>query len=239
MPRVIRTENLCKTFQDGETKTYVLDSISMQVNEGEFVAIMGPSGSGKSTLLHVLGLLLPESSGKYFLFDKDITHYTGDELARVRNRDFGFVFQSFHLLAKNTVRENVALPLVYSDVPEKEWYSRVGNAIESVGLSHRIDYPANRLSGGEKQRVAIARALVCSPRVIFADEPTGNLDLKSGEMVMNILKRLNEEKGYTVVLITHEDSAARYAERMVYMEDGKIIKAANISELENMNIKLK
>lgn len=239
MANIIRTENLSKIFQDGDVKTQGAVDINISIDEGEFVAIMGPSGSGKSTLLHVLGLLLSQTEGKYFLFGKDIGEYEEEELAQMRNRDFGFVFQSFYLLSRNTVRDNVALPLIYSNVPEKEWSKKVDDAIDSVGLSHRRDYPTNRLSGGEKQRVAIARALVNNPKVIFADEPTGNLDFKSGEMIMNILKKLNEENGYTIILVTHEDSAAKYAERMFYVVDGKIVRSSNIADLDKLEIKLK
>ena len=219
---IIEVKNLKKVYHDGETGTTALAGVSFAVRRGEFVAIMGPSGSGKSTLLHLLGLLDVPTSGSYHFNDKNVTTFSSDELADLRNREIGFVFQSFNLLARTTVLENVKLPLVYSDVHEREWNERATKAIESVGLGHRINHYQAELSGGERQRVAIARALVTNPEVIFADEPTGNLDSKSGKNVMSILQRLNEKEGKTIVLITHETSTADHAERIIRLLDGEI-----------------
>jgi putative ABC transport system ATP-binding protein len=219
---IIEVKNLKKAYHDGETETIALSDVSFAVRKGEFVAIMGPSGSGKSTLLHLLGLLDVPTSGHYLFNNKNVTSYTSDELARLRNEEIGFVFQSFNLLARTTVLENVKLPLVYSRVPESEWDERATKAIESVGLGHRIRHHQAELSGGERQRVAIARALVTDPAVIFADEPTGNLDSKSGKIVMSIIQKLNEKEGKTIVLITHETSTAEHSERIIRLKDGVI-----------------
>ncbi len=219
---IIEVKNLKKAYHDGKTETVALSGVTFSVRKGEFLAIMGPSGSGKSTLLHLLGLLDVPTSGHYSFNSKTVTSYTRDELASIRNKEIGFVFQSFNLLARTTVLENVKLPLVYSSVPEEEWDSRARKAVESVGLEHRIGHYQAELSGGERQRVAIARALVTDPEVIFADEPTGNLDSKSGKKVMSIIQRLNEKEGKTVVLITHETSTAEHAERIIHLMDGEI-----------------
>jgi len=219
---LIKVEHLTKVFKNGDETTEVLKNLSFEIERGEFVSIMGPSGSGKSTLLHILGFLSDYTSGTYRFADKEFKTYTEDELARARNEEIGFVFQTFNLLGRNTVYENVRLPLLYSDVPEKEWDGRIIRAIEHVGLSHRKDFPALRLSGGEKQRASIARALVNNPRVIFADEPTGNLDSVNGKIVMDTLKKLNQEHGHTIILVTHEMSMAEYAERIIHIRDGRI-----------------
>ena len=176
---LIETKNITKTYIDGDTETKVLKDISFGIDRGEFVAIMGPSGSGKSTLLHVLGFLDKQTSGEYLVNGTLVDTYSDDELAKIRNEKIGFVFQSFNLLPRVSVLENVMLPLLYSSVPEEEWLGRAKAAVEAVGLSHRASYEASRLSGGEKQRTAIARALVNHPDIIFADEPTGNLDSQS------------------------------------------------------------
>jgi len=219
---IIEVQNLKKSYADGETETIALADVSFTVRKGEFLAIMGPSGSGKSTLLHVLGLLDEPSSGSYLFDGKNTYSYTGDELARLRNEKIGFVFQSFNLLARTSVLENVKLPLAYSSIPESEWDERAAKAIESVGLAHRMDHQPDELSGGERQRVAIARALVTNPDVIFADEPTGNLDSKSGKNVMSIIQELNEKQGRTIILITHETSTAEHSERIIRLIDGVI-----------------
>lgn len=218
---IIEAKNLRKSYQDG-TDTVALKDVSLIVRKGEFVAIMGPSGSGKSTLLHLLGLLDIPTKGNYVFNGKNISSYTSDELADLRNREIGFVFQSFNLLPRTSVFDNVRLPLVYSRIPESEWDKRSVEAVESVGLGHRMFHQPSELSGGEKQRVAIARALVTDPEVIFADEPTGNLDSKSGKNVMAIIQHLNEEHGKTIVLITHETSTAEHAERIINLLDGEI-----------------
>ncbi len=226
---LIEVKNLEKIYHDEEVATQVLKGISFGIKEGEFVAVMGPSGSGKSTMLHILGFLDMPSSGEYLFEGKSITKHTDEEIAYVRNKKFGFVFQSFNLLPRTTVFENVKLPLVYSGVKEELWDGLARKAIESVGLSHRLDFEPSQLSGGEKQRVAIARALVNSPQVIFADEPTGNLDSKSGEVVMEIIQKLNAEKGHTIILITHETYTAEYAERIIRLHDGKIESDVKVS----------
>jgi len=220
---LIEVKNLEKVYYDGSTLTRALEGISFSVNEGEFVAIMGPSGSGKSTLLHILGFLDRHTNGEYRFDGKTIDDYTGEEIAHIRNRKMGFIFQAFNLLARATVLENVKLPLLYSDVPESLWDNMAREAIEEVGLSHRIHHLSSQLSGGEKQRAAIARALILSPQVVFADEPTGNLDSKSGEMIMNAIRELSEKRGHTVILITHEDYTAEYAKRIIRLHDGKIV----------------
>ncbi len=219
---IIEVKNLKKSYHDGETETKALDGVTFSVRKGEFLAIMGPSGSGKSTLLHVLGMLDDPTSGKFIFDGKDIGSYSRDELANLRNRKVGFVFQSFNLLPRTSVLENAKLPLVYSDVPEREWDSRARAVVESVGLGHRMFHQPSELSGGEKQRLAIARALINNPDIIFADEPTGNLDSKSGKNVMSIIQQLNEKEGRTIVLITHETSTAEHAERIIRLMDGVI-----------------
>lgn len=219
---LIEVKNLKKIYQDGEIETAALDGVSFKVEEGEFIAIMGPSGSGKSTLMHVLGLLDEPTEGDYILDGKHIDKYTKEEVAHMRNEKVGFIFQSFNLLPRTSVLENVKLPLVYSSVKENLWNELAVEAIKSVGMIHRINHEPSELSGGEKQRVAIARALVTDPQIIFADEPTGNLDSKSGEMIMNIIHDLSEQEGRTVFLVTHETYTAAYARRIIKLYDGKI-----------------
>jgi len=201
--------------------TKVLHGLSFDIADGEFVAVMGPSGSGKSTLMHILGLLDRASDGHYYLDGKDVTRLDDEELAILRNEKIGFVFQSFNLLPRTTVFENVKLPLTYSK-NKVDMDQRVKDVLESVGLGHRMNYFTNQISGGEKQRVAIARALVNKPSVIFADEPTGNLDSKSGVQIMQILQRLNNE-GNTIILVTHETYTAEHAKRIVLVRDGEIV----------------
>lgn len=220
---IIETKDIIKTYIEGDTETKVLKGISFTVEEGEFVAIMGPSGSGKSTLLHILGLLDSPSGGVYVFNGQSVESFSEDEMSKFRNKDIGFIFQSFNLQSKTTVLENVKLPLMYSEIPEKEWQERSKKALEDVGLGHRLEHEPSELSGGEKQRVAIARALVTNPNVIFADEPTGNLDSKSGKTVMDIIQKLNEEQGHTVLLITHETFTAEHAERIIRIQDGLIV----------------
>lgn len=218
---LIEIKNLGKIYQDDGAETPALKSVSFDIDEGEFVAIMGPSGSGKSTLLHVLGFLDRPTSGTYRFAGKNMDEYTDNELAATRNKQMGFIFQAFNLLPRTTVYDNVQLPLMYSGVPEKEWDALTKKAISSVGLEHRALHESSQLSGGEKQRVAIARALVNDPYVIFADEPTGNLDSKSGGQVMDILQMLHNN-GKTIVLITHETYTAEYSERIIRLKDGDI-----------------
>jgi putative ABC transport system ATP-binding protein len=219
---LIEAKSLRKVYGEEGAETVAVEDVSLTVNAGEFVAIMGPSGSGKSTLLHILGFLDRYTSGKYIFDGKEMSEYTEDELARIRNHKMGFVFQSFNLLAHATVLENVKLPLLYSDVPQVKWDEMAIKAIKTVGLDHRMAHQSYQLSGGEKQRVAIARALILSPQVIFADEPTGNLDSKSGQAVMQTIQRLNEEQNHTIILITHETHTAEHAERILTILDGRI-----------------
>lgn len=227
---LFEVSNLEKTFCDGGAETKVLRGIDFKIDSGEFVSIMGPSGSGKSTLLNILGFLLENSAGEYKFNGKRYQDRTEDEIARVRNQEMGFVFQTFNLLPRLSIYENIQLPLMYSGRPEVEWKTRVEEVIDIVGLSHRADFEAYKLSGGEKQRVAIARALVNGPDVIFADEPTGNLDSKSGQAVMQTLQRLHDELGHTVLLITHETFTAEHADRMIYIVDGKVEKDKKITK---------
>ncbi len=217
---MIELINLEKDYVNEEVVTPVLRNINLKIAKGEFLAIMGPSGSGKSTLMHILGFLDILTSGKYIFQDKDVSSLDDDTLATYRNQKVGFVFQSFNLLPKTSVWENVRLPLLYSggSVDEK----KVDQAIDSVELSHRSKYLSNQLSGGEKQRVAIARALVNNPDIIFADEPTGNLDSRSGTQIMSILQKLNAE-GHTIILVTHETNTAKHAKRIVRIKDGEIV----------------
>ncbi|HVS79501.1 MAG TPA: ABC transporter ATP-binding protein [Candidatus Paceibacterota bacterium] len=219
---LIDIRNLKKAYHDEGAETQVLHGVSFTIDAGEFVSIMGPSGSGKSTLLHILGFLDDFDSGEYIFDGRPVSGYTPDEVAELRNSQLGFVFQAFNLLPRTSVLENVKLPLLYSDVPESKWDNMARTAIEAVGLSHRLDHDSSQLSGGERQRVAIARALVLKPAVIFADEPTGNLDSTSGKAVMEIIQRLNEEEKHTVVLITHETKTAEHAHRIIHIADGRI-----------------
>ena len=218
---LIEVERLNKSYFTDGVPTGILRDVNLKVEENEFVAIMGPSGSGKSTLLHILGFLERPSSGIYRFDGKQIDEYSDDELAEIRNRKIGFVFQAFNLLARQSVFENVAIPLIYAGVNPAERKKIIEETVEMVGLGHRLHYETSKLSGGEKQRVAMARALVNNPRMILADEPTGNLDSQSGGVVMDTLKQLNK-KGHAVVLVTHESYTASYASRIVHLLDGQV-----------------
>ena len=227
---LIKAIDLCKEYVNDEVVTPVLHKMSFQIEEGEFVAIMGPSGSGKSTLMHILSFLDKSSCGKYFFKEKDVSELSDDQLAQMRSKEVGFVFQSFNLLPRTTVLENVMLPLLYDGVSNSNIRAyKAKQALVSVGLEHRLDYYTSQLSGGEKQRVAIARSLVNNPSIIFADEPTGNLDSKSGQIIMEILENLNE-KGHTVILVTHEQDTARHAKRILKMRDGLLESDINVSD---------
>ncbi len=217
---IIETVGITKVYGMGDISVSALRGVSIEITAGEFVAIMGPSGSGKSTLMHILSFLDRPTTGKYFFEGKDTTQFNDDYLAMLRNEKIGFVFQSFNLLPRTTVLDNVKLPLLYSKKKNHDALAR--KALDSVGLSHRLDYYTNQISGGEKQRVAIARALVCDPAVIFADEPTGNLDSKSGNTVMHILQQLNDQ-GRTIILVTHEMDTANHAKRIIRIKDGHLI----------------
>jgi len=219
---LIWVRDVTKSYNEDTVPTHALRGVSFEIKKGEFVAIMGPSGSGKSTLLHVIGFLDRQTKGEYRFDGSTIDEYPKKQLAHIRNQKMGFIFQAFHLLARTTVYDNVRLPLMYSSIPEAQWDELVRTAIERVRLTPRINHEPWQLSGGEKQRVAIARALVNRPQVIFADEPTGNLDSGSGEIVMDILQRLNEKDGHTVILITHETYTAEHAHRSLFMRDVKL-----------------
>jgi len=218
---LISVKDLRKEFTTGEVVTKVLHGLSFDIDKGEFVSIMGPSGSGKSTLMHILGLLDKSTSGQYLLSGKDVNKLNDTELAEQRNEKIGFVFQAFNLLPRTTVLDNVKLPLTYSR-HKKDIDEVAINVLKSVGLEHRLHYFTNQISGGEKQRVAIARALVNNPSVIFADEPTGNLDSKSGTQIMEILQKLNNA-GNTIILVTHETYTAEHAKRIILVKDGLIV----------------
>ena len=235
---MIEIKNLQKEYVEEETSTQALRGVTFSITKGEFVSIMGPSGSGKSTLLHILSFLDRPTGGSYKFQGKSIDDMTDKELARVRNKDMGFVFQSFNLLSRLTVYDNVEIPLLYSDIPPKKRAGLVKDAVKSVGLEEKLHTEAGKLSGGQKQRVAIARALVTDPNVIFADEPTGNLDSQSGLQVMEILEALNN-KGRTVVLVTHETQTAEFADRIIKIKDGMMEsdKRITASRAHNGNLK--
>ncbi len=220
---LIRVHGITKTYKNGEVETPVLHGVSLDVHTGEFVSLMGPSGSGKSTLMHILSLLDRPDAGSYQLDEVDTV--TLDEVARasLRLQKIGFVFQAFHLLPRLSVLENVTLPLLYAEMPEAERVARAKAVLADVGLSDRESYLPSQLSGGQKQRVAIARALVNDPAVIFADEPTGNLDSVSSRQVLEILRDLTKKHGRTVVMVTHEEEAAAYGDRVIRIRDGYII----------------
>ena len=218
---MIKLEHIFKIYEMGENKVYALDDVSLHVAAHEFVSIIGPSGSGKSTLMNMLGCLDVPTQGRYFLDGTDISKKTDDELAEIRNKKIGFVFQGFNLLPKLTAVENVELPLIYSNVSAKERHEKAKEALAKVVLEGRIDHKPTELSGGQQQRVAIARALITDPPIILADEPTGNLDSKSGKEVMEIFKNLNAN-GNTIILITHDSGVAAQAKRVVRIQDGKL-----------------
>ncbi|MFA6136400.1 MAG: ABC transporter ATP-binding protein [Candidatus Paceibacterota bacterium] len=221
---MIDCENITKVYINGGIETAVLKNISFKIKEGEFVAIMGPSGSGKSTLMHIIGALDVPTSGVYKLNSHDVSKLSDDQLAEIRNKKIGFVFQSFNLLSRATVLKNVMLPLIYSDISASERDQRVEKSLESAGLpKERWGHLSNQLSGGQMQRVAIARALVNTPSIILADEPTGNLDTKTGEIVLKTFQELNDDHGHTIVLITHELYVAQHADRIIHIQDGSII----------------
>jgi putative ABC transport system ATP-binding protein len=219
---VIELQDITKVYQMGEVEVHALRGVSLKVEKGEILTIMGPSGSGKSTMMNIIGCLDQPTAGIYLLEGKDVGHLHDDDLATIRNRRIGFVFQTFNLLARTTALQNVTLPLIYAGLGRAERRDRAREALEAVGLGHRLDHLPTELSGGQQQRVAIARALANNPSIILADEPTGNLDSKSGEDVMAVLQGLNQERGMTVVLVTHDPMIARHTERIVHLYDGEI-----------------
>ena len=222
---IINVKNIKKSYTVGSQEVHALSGIDLSVEKGEFISIMGPSGSGKTTLMNIIGCLDTPTTGSYELNGKLVSKFEDDELARIRNEEIGFVFQSFHLLARNSALNNVMLPLKYAGCKEHEAIERSNNALEMVGLSDRKNHSPSELSGGQQQRVAIARALVNKPTILFADEPTGNLDSKTGKDVMNLFKVLNKN-GQTIILITHEDSIAEQSNRIITIMDG-LIKSDN------------
>jgi len=221
---IIHFENLVKIYKVGETEVKALRGISNSIHNSEFVAIMGPSGSGKSTLMNIIGCLDRPTKGRYFLEGEEVSTLNKNELARIRNKKIGFVFQTFNLLARTTALENTELPLLYSNVPSKKAKDLALKALASVGLKGRELHYTNQLSGGEQQRVAIARALINDPPVVLADEPTGNLDSKTGQEIMEVFKKLNQEKKITIILVTHDPEVAEFANRRIYLRDGQIVK---------------
>jgi putative ABC transport system ATP-binding protein len=222
---MIEVKNISKIYKTGDTETPVLQNINFHIKNGEFVAIMGPSGSGKSTLMHILGALDSPSGGQYFLDQQDVSKLSDDELADIRRNKIGFVFQSFNLLPRATVFRNVMLPLIYAETPREKRDGITKEALKAANLPEdRWYHLTNQISGGQMQRVAIARSLVNNPKLILADEPTGNLDTKTGEYVMGTFQRLNENFGHTIILITHELDVAAHADRIIHIRDGRIIK---------------
>ena len=221
MSVLIEIQDMCKIYNPGENEVRALDGVSLQINHGEYVAIIGQSGSGKSTLMNMLGCLDIPSSGAYILNGCDVSHMTDDELSDIRNKEIGFIFQGFNLIAALTALENVELPLIYRGVSKKERERLAKAALEKVGLGHRMDHKPSEMSGGQQQRVAIARAIAQAPPIILADEPTGNLDSASSQEIIEILKELHKD-GRTVILITHDNEIAEQAKRVIKIKDGKI-----------------
>lgn len=218
---IIDVSHLTKVYQTGDVETVALSDISFKVKKGEFVAIMGPSGSGKSTLMHILGALDIPTSGTYILDGSDISKLSKDELAEVRNKKIGFVFQAFNLLPRTTAIKNVALPLLYAGIPKNKRIAKAQELLKEVGLADRMNHTSSQLSGGQMQRVAIARALAMEPSIILADEPTGNISTVQSSEIMKIFQNL-QKKGHTIVMITHELSVAQFAQRIMHIRDGKI-----------------
>ena len=219
---MIETDNVTKVYQMGEIEVHALRGVSLKIENGECLTIMGPSGSGKSTLMNVLGCLDSPTEGTYHLHGQDVSTLSDTQLAHIRNKEIGFVFQTFNLLPRTTALRQVELPLVYAGVGVRERHRRAREALEAVGLGDRIDHRPDELSGGQQQRVAIARALVTGPSIIMADEPTGNLDTKSGDEVLRIFKRLNQEEGITIIFVTHDPEIAEYGSRTIHIRDGLI-----------------
>jgi putative ABC transport system ATP-binding protein len=220
-PNVIELKDITRHFKIGDTDVYALRGVDLTINRGEYVAFMGPSGSGKSTLMNILGCLDTPTSGHYVLNGKDVSNLSDNELAEIRNKEIGFVFQTFNLLARNTSLDNVALPLVYAGYSKKERTERAIQSLTNVGLADRMDHKPNELSGGQRQRVAIARALVNHPSIILADEPTGNLDTKTSYEIMELMEQIHQ-KGNTVIVVTHEEDIAKRAKRIIRLRDGVI-----------------
>ncbi len=226
---VIRTEELTKVYEMGAEQVHALSGVDVEIHKGEYVAIMGPSGSGKSTLMNLIGCLDSPSAGRYWLAGRLVSDLDDDELAYIRNREIGFVFQTFNLLPRATALHNVELPLIYNGTPAEERVERAKKALERVDLIPRMNHKPNELSGGQRQRVAIARALVNNPSIVLADEPTGNLDSKTGEEIMNLFENLHHQ-GNTIILVTHEMDIAQRAHRVIFIRDGKIFSDEKVAK---------
>ena len=227
---LIDVRNVSKEYVMGENRIYALESVSLKINRGEFVSVMGPSGSGKSTLMNIIGCLDTPTEGSYLLDGQDVSQLGRDELARIRNRTIGFVFQGFNLLARTSALENVALPLLYGGIRTGELNALAREALATVGLADRAHHHPNQLSGGQQQRVTLARAIVNHAPVILADEPTGNLDSATGIEIMKLLVRLNRESGITIILVTHEREIAEYGRRLIVFRDGRVVSDGEISQ---------
>jgi len=232
---IIQAKHLNKVYKMDSLETTALSDISFDIGKGEFVAIMGPSGSGKSTLMHILGALDLPSGGQYLLDGKNVGNLSDDELADIRNRKIGFVFQSYNLLPRTSALKNVILPMIYAKVPKEERIEKAKKYLEMVGLGNRLEHNSNQLSGGQQQRVAIARALVLDPSIILADEPTGNIASVQAEEIMAIFQKLNEE-GNTIIMITHESEIAQHAKRIIHLRDGKIVNDGNDHKQKKVKI---
>ncbi len=226
---VIRTEELTKVYEMGAEQVHALSGVDVDIRKGEYVAIMGPSGSGKSTLMNLIGCLDSPSAGRYWLAGRLVSDLDDDELAYIRNKEIGFVFQTFNLLPRATALHNVELPLIYNGTPAEERVERAKKALERVDLIPRMHHKPNELSGGQRQRVAIARALVNNPSIVLADEPTGNLDSKTGEEIMNLFENLHHQ-GNTIILVTHEMDIAQHAHRVIFIRDGKIFSDEKVAK---------
>ncbi len=239
MPKsIISVEHLTKVYGTDGFELEVLSDVSLNIDKGEFVAIMGPSGSGKSTLMHILGALDLPTRGRYFLDGEDVGKLTDDELADIRNKKIGFVFQAYNLLPRTSAIDNVMLPMDYAGIPDNEQFDKAEQMLEMVGLSDIMEHTPNKLSGGQQQRVAIARALVMKPAIILADEPTGNIASVQAEEIMSIFEKLNDE-GHTIIMITHEPDIAEHAKRIIHLLDGKIVKDGNGNKRRIVNGKVK
>ncbi|MBI1742183.1 ABC transporter ATP-binding protein [Candidatus Acetothermia bacterium] len=219
---MIKLEEIGRSYQMGKMQVQALRGLDLEIQDGEFVAIMGPSGSGKSTLMHLIGGLDIPDQGKVLLGDQDISKQNGNQLAEIRGKQIGFVFQTFNLIPTLSALKNVELPMIFQKVPRKDRHQKASQLLESVGLAERLNHKPSELSGGERQRVSIARALVNDPQILLADEPTGNLDAESGEQVMRILKQLNEAKKMTVIVVTHNPEVASFAHRVIHMKYGQV-----------------
>jgi putative ABC transport system ATP-binding protein len=232
---VIEAKNLTKTYTMGEVQVHALRDVSLEIRPGELLAIMGPSGSGKSTLMNILGCLDQPTAGDYFLEQVDVSRLDDNQLAQIRGKRIGFVFQSFNLLPRTSAISNVELPLIYNRIGRRERRRRATAALESVGLGDRLHHKPNELSGGQQQRVAIARALASRPAIIMADEPTGNLDTQSSREIMAIFQRLNREEGITVIFVTHETDIVTYTQRVVRLVDGRVVEDSPVLNSQRLN----